>query len=84
MEVLRTLSLGLVRLKFVLLVVGMAISLDLVGLGMAHTTVSTVNESFFVINKEVCGLHVVSMYFRFSFFLFILFPCPPASPCPEG
>ena len=32
MEVLRALSLGLVRLKFVFLVVGVAITLDLVGL----------------------------------------------------
>ena len=62
----------------VLLVVGVAISLDLVGLGVAHTTVSTVNEPLFVVNKEVCGLNVVSMYFRFSFFLIILFPCPLA------
>ena len=58
------------------LVVGVAITLDLVGLSVAHSTVSTVNESLFVVNKEICGLHVVSMYFRF--FSFILFPCPLA------
>lgn len=50
--------------------VGVAITLDLVGLSVAHTTVSTVNESLFVVNKEICGLHVVSMYFRFFFSFF--------------
>ena len=78
LEVLRALSLGLVRFKFVFLVVGVAITIDLVRLSVAHTTVSSVNESLFVVYKEICGLHVVSMYFRFSFFLFILFPCPLA------
>ncbi|XP_068723996.1 uncharacterized protein [Montipora capricornis] len=43
------------------LVVDVAITPDLVGLSVAHTPVSTVNESLFVVNKEICGLHVVSM-----------------------
>ena len=46
--------------------VDLAISLDLVGLGVADTTVSTVNESLSVVNKEVCGLHVFP-FFVFSF-----------------
>ena len=37
--------------------------------------VSTVNESLFVVNKKICGLHVVSMYFRFPVFsLSFFFP----------
>ena len=59
------------RLKFVFRVAVVAITLDLVGLSGAHTTVSTVNESLFVVNKKkTCGLHVVSMYLRFPFFPF--------------
>ena len=50
---------------------GEAITLDLVGLSVAHTTVSTVNESLFVVNKEACGLHVFS-FFLFSFLSFSL------------
>ena len=75
LEVLRALSLGLVRLKFVFHVAGVAITLDLVGQSGAHTTVSTVNESLFVVKKK--KKLVVSMLspciFVFRFFLFILF-----------
>ena len=57
----------------------MAITLDLVGLSGAHTTLSTVNESLFVVNKKKlwspCCLHVfLFSVFSFSFFFPVHWP----------
>ena len=50
----------------------MAITLDPFGLSMAHTTVSTINESLFVVKKFVVSM--LSPYiFAFFCFLFSFF-----------